>query len=241
MPWPEHLEERGVDPTYKGGTLPIRDRVEPTTSSTQTDSELELVNRIHPSEAAYLCLSKPLDPDDEDRLRLQHMLRLFCPKIEDSRLPAMVDPAMVLSKGYGENVTFWQLTRELEGTERHEMTSFFIRFEKYLMISRVDGDAPTYEEAWEALRRLLWGLAATLYKHLDQDYDDSEVLFAQAGSKYEPFRWLMTNGAAVYRRSTTAWNESDLCGGWGAQDLGAHAYHALVEYDFDEETPDRAR
>ncbi|CAK0866402.1 unnamed protein product [Prorocentrum cordatum] len=219
-------------PTKEGGAGLESICVEVTVSPTQTESELDWLNRIHQTEAAYLCLGKPLDPDDEDQLKLQHLLRLFCPKIEDARLPAMVEPEVVISKCHGKDVTFWQITRDLEGTGRHEMMVFFNRFEKYMMLPRLDGETPTYDNAWESLRRLLWGLAASLYKFLDQDYDDPGVLFAQTGSKCEIFRWLTTNGAAVYRKSTIAWEDFDLSGVYGAADKNVSTYDALVKYDF---------
>ena len=210
---------------------------------TQTPSELEWIQNMNYAEASFLCLGRPLKLDGADQYRLQHHLRLFCPLIDDTRFPITVDPAEVVAKGHGKNVSFVQITRRLRGNEQYELEKFFQRFEKAVKYSHPSGRTASCDEAWDMLRRTLWGLLAKLYEFMDRDYHDPRVLLTQRGPRYRLFRKIVVNGAPVFRKSTGTWPGYEIPGDYYAAVDNPEAtrqYEELVEYNHAEtDLPER--
>ena len=99
------------------------------TKETQTLSEIEVWNGMELGCAEYIALFKDLNLEDYGRFQRQPALRLFCPLVVDNDLPANLHPNAVEELGYDTSYGIMQLTRDLIGTEKHEMAVFFQRFE----------------------------------------------------------------------------------------------------------------
>ena len=136
------------------------------TKETQTLTEVEVWNGMEFGHAEYLTLYKNADFDDYGRFHRQYMLRLFCPLVVEQGLPVNLHPLTVEDLGYDTSFGIMQLTRDLIGSEKHEMMTFFHRFELALHAGKLDGSRPTVWEAWEALGKVLWGLPLALYNFL---------------------------------------------------------------------------
>ena len=136
----------------------------------------------------------------------------------------VLHPQKVEAFGYDTRYGITQLTRDLIGTEKHEMLVFFQKFERALHIGKLDGSNPTVWEAWEALGRVLWGLPSDLYKYMRMDYDNVDMLMDMKEPLYDTFRDLLLNGAAVYR-------EEIRTEGRGVQNVpGLSGYTAVLKY-----------
>ena len=159
----EALKDRQLMAT--GEVLQLKDKPEPEkiTRETQTSTEPEVSNGAELGWSEYRALFKDEALEDYGRFQRLLVLKLFCPLIVEDGLPVVLHPKRVEDLGYDPRYGIMQLTRDLIGTERHEMMLFFHRFERALHIGKLDGSNPNVWEAWEALGRVLWGLPFTLY------------------------------------------------------------------------------
>jgi len=185
-----------------GQILPLNDKVEPgkCTREAQTSTEPETLDGDDFGWSEYRALFMKETLVDFDRYQRLQVMKLFCPLIVEDGLPMVLHPTRVKELGYDHRYSLMQLTRDLIGTERHEMLLFFLKFERALHIGKLDGSRPTDWEAWEALGRgVLWGLPQDLYKYMRMDYDSPSSLMDMEDSLYDTFRGLLLNGAAIYR------------------------------------------
>ena len=114
-----------------GEALRLIDKPEPGvgTRETQTLSEIEVWNGMELGCAEYLTPFKDMNLADYGRFQRQLALGLFCPLVVENDLPANLHPTAVEALGFDTSYGIMQLTRDLIGTEKHEMMVFFQRFE----------------------------------------------------------------------------------------------------------------
>jgi len=142
------------------------------TQETQTLTQAELIGNMGVGFLEYVTLFGDMELDAYGHYHRQFAMRLFCPLIQDKDLPACVSPDALRAAGYDSAVGAMQITPGLIMTQKHEMIEFFQRFELALHSGRLDGSTPTVWDAWEALGRVLWGLALHLYNFMRMDYDN---------------------------------------------------------------------
>ena len=127
-----------------GGVLQLKDKPEPEkeTRETQTSTEPEVSDGAELGWPEYRALFKDEALEDYGRFQRLLVLKLFCPLIVEDGLPVVLHPKKVEDLGYDSKTGIVQLTRDLIGTERHEMMLFFHRFERALHIGKLDGSNP---------------------------------------------------------------------------------------------------
>ena len=161
-----------------GEVLELEDKPGPEKlcQATQTAADAETSYGTEPGWTEYRTLLQDETIEDYGRFHRQLALNLFCPYIVEDGLPKVLHPQKVQAFGFDPRYGITQLTRDLIGTEKHEMVVFFQKFERALHTGKLDGSNPTVWEAWEALGRVLWGLPFDLYKYMRMDYDNVDML-----------------------------------------------------------------